>query len=448
MLRSKTERRSRAASKLFYKYVSRNIAGMMGISVYILADTFFISMYAGADGITVLNLALPLYSLIFAIGSMIGVGSATRYAINKAMGKNDIDGDFSHALLWQIILSIPFVVLGAAAPGKWLKAMGGDAAITALGTPYVRIVLLATPFFMMNYSFTAFSRNDGAPTTAMAAALIASSFNIVFDYVFMFPLGMGLAGAALATSMSPIVASAVCCTHFFGKNSGIKPKAARLSLKKLFSGCALGVSAFVGEISSAVTVTVFNFLLLKTAGNTGVAAYGIAANLALVAMAVFNGMAQGMQPLLSECCAGDKEGDMKLYMKMGVSAAFITGALIICVVWIFADGITAVFNSGRSALLAEYTAPALRMYFPGFIFAGVNIVLITYFSATGKALSASAASLLRGVAAITVCAVIMSAVFGMNGIWLSFAASEFITFAVLVFLLRRQKGFRITERSI
>ncbi len=439
---------TKAAAKRFYKYVSRNIAGMIGISVYVLADTFFISLYAGADGITVLNLALPLYSLIFALGSMIGVGSATRYAINKAMNKKNIDGDFSHALIWQLILSVPFVVLGIAAPEKWLLIMGGDAAISALGAPYVRIVLLAAPFFMMNYSFTAFSRNDGAPTTAMAAALIASTFNIIFDYVFMFPLGMGLAGAALATGMSPIVGSAVCCTHFFGKNSGIKPRAARPSVKKLFSCCALGVSAFVGEISSAVTVTVFNFLLLKTAGNTGVAAYGIAANLALVAMAVFNGMAQGMQPLLSECCAGDREADLRLYMKMGVSAALIIGALVIGVVWIFADGITAVFNSEGSALLAEYTVPALRMYFPGFIFAGVNIVLITYFSATGKALSASAASMLRGVAAITVCAVVLSALFGMSGIWLSFAASELITFAVLIFLLKRQKGFRITERSV
>ena len=75
----------------FFKYVSQNVAGMIGVSVYILADTFFISVASGANGITVLNLALPIYGLIFAIGAMIGVGSATRFAIKKAQGQKDID---------------------------------------------------------------------------------------------------------------------------------------------------------------------------------------------------------------------------------------------------------------------------------------------------------------------------------------------------------------------
>ena len=132
----------------FYKYVFQNVAGMIGISIYILADTFFISVSAGADGITVLNLVLPLYGLIFALGSMIGIGSATRYAIKKAQGREDIDFYFTHSLTWQILISTPFILLGLFAPGNYLGFMGGDAGIIALGTDYVRIVLLFTPFFM------------------------------------------------------------------------------------------------------------------------------------------------------------------------------------------------------------------------------------------------------------------------------------------------------------
>ena len=429
---------SRAKLKRFFKYISRSTAGMVGISVYVLADTFFISLYAGSNGITVLNFVLPLYSLIFAIGSMAGVGSATRYAVKKALGADDLNGYFGHALLWQLILSAPFVALGAATPELWLRLMGGDAAITELGKAYTRIVLLGSPFFMMNYSFTAFARNDGAPTTAMAALLTASAFNIIFDYVFMFPLKMGLAGAALATAMAPVISSAVCCTHFFGKKSSVRPTFEQPSLKKLISCCALGTSAFVGEISSAVTVTVFNFLLLKTAGNIGVAAYGIVANLALVATAIFNGIAQGMQPPISECCGGDKSDDLKLYMKAGLVTVLIIEAAIVTLTWVFADGLAAIFNSEGSAPLAEYAADAIRLYFIGFAAAGINIVMTTYFSATGKALCASAASLTRGLAAIIICALILSALFGINGIWLSFAASELITLAVVTCLLKTQ----------
>ncbi|MBQ7795598.1 MAG: MATE family efflux transporter, partial [Lachnospiraceae bacterium] len=89
----------------FFKYVLQNVFGMIGVSVYILADTFFISAAAGADGITVLNLALPIYGLMFAIGSMIGVGSATRFAIKKAQGQDEVDYYFTHAMFWDALIS-------------------------------------------------------------------------------------------------------------------------------------------------------------------------------------------------------------------------------------------------------------------------------------------------------------------------------------------------------
>ena len=100
----------------FFKYVLQNVAGMIGVSVYILADTFFISASAGADGITVLNLALPIYGLIFAMGSMIGVGTATRFGIKKAQGQKEVDTYFLHAMFWDMIVSIPFVLTGVFAP--------------------------------------------------------------------------------------------------------------------------------------------------------------------------------------------------------------------------------------------------------------------------------------------------------------------------------------------
>ena len=102
--------------KQFIKYVSQNICGMLGISCYIIVDTFFISQAAGTDGITVLNLVLPVYNLIFAIGSMIGVGSATRYTILKAQEDDSAKKYFANAILWILIISIPFVLSGIFSP--------------------------------------------------------------------------------------------------------------------------------------------------------------------------------------------------------------------------------------------------------------------------------------------------------------------------------------------
>ena len=135
----------------------------------------------------------------------------------------------------------------------------------------------------------------------MVATLSGSLFNVVFDYIFMFPLGLGLAGAALATAVSPIISIAICSRHFFKKENTLQFVRQMPSVRLLGQSCQLGISGFVGELSSGVTTTVFNFLLLGLAGNVGVAAYGVVANFALVATAIFNGVAQGAQPLVSRC---------------------------------------------------------------------------------------------------------------------------------------------------
>ena len=185
-------------TKQFFKYVSQNIFGLLGTSCYILADTYFISQAAGTDGVTLLNLCLPIYNFIFAIGSMIGLGAATRYAILRAQGEERAaQRYFSNAVFCACLLAVPFVLVGIFCPGTLLRLMGGDAGIVALGIPYARIFLLFTPFFMCNYIVSAFVRNDGAPSLAMVATLSGSLFNVVFDYIFMFPMGLGLAGAAL-----------------------------------------------------------------------------------------------------------------------------------------------------------------------------------------------------------------------------------------------------------
>ena len=373
-------------TKQFFKYVSQNIFGLLGTSCYILADTYFISQAAGTDGVTLLNLCLPIYNFIFAIGSMIGLGAATRYAILRAQGEERAaQRYFSNAVFCACLLAVPFVLVGIFCPGTLLRLMGGDAGIVALGIPYARIFLLFTPFFMCNYIVSAFVRNDGAPSLAMVATLSGSLFNVVFDYIFMFPMGLGLAGAALATAVSPILSIAICSRHFFQKDNTVQFVRQLPSAKLLGQSCQLGISGFVGEMSSGVTTTVFNFLLLGLAGNVAVA------------------------------------------------------AVLYAVVFGMTDTLVGWFNSENSAQMARFAHNGMRLYFVGYFFAGFNIVAAGYLSATNRPLEASVTSICRGVAAIVVCSLVMSALFGMNGVWAAFPASELLTALLTLFLLLRKK---------
>lgn len=427
-------------NQLFLKYVFQNVAGMIGISIYILADTFFISVCSGANGITVLNLALPIYGLIFAIGAMIGVGSATRYAIKKAQGQKDIEHYFTQAIIWDTIFSIPFMLLGILVPEQVLRLMGADSEIMLLGRNYVRIFMTATPLFMMNYAFTSFARNDNAPTIVMIGSISGSMFNIVFDYIFMFPMGMGLTGAALATICSPLVTSLICCTHYLSPKNHVGFKWKYPSVRDFLSCCGLGISAFVGEMSSAITTIIFNLLILGITGNVGVAAYGVVANLSLIAMAIFNGVSQGVQPLISESYGYGRHNDVRKLLKMGIFICLFLEVITVAVIWGFTDSLAGIFNSEGNHMLMSYAHDGLRLYFLGYFFAGINIFLVGYFSATDKAMQAFTASILRGALAIAVFAVLMSKIWGMNGVWLSFLISEVVTFFTILIMLKKKNG--------
>ena len=396
-------------TKQFFKYVSQNIFGLLGTSCYILADTYFISQAAGTDGVTLLNLCLPIYNFIFAIGAMVGLGAATRYAILRAQGDKRCQRYFSNAIFCACALSVPFLLAGIFAPGSLLRLMGGDAEIVALGIPYARIFLMFTPFFMCNYIVSAFVRNDGDPSLAMVATLSSSLFNVVFDYIFMFPMGLGLAGAALATAVSPIISISICSRHFFKKENGVE---------------------FVRRMPSVK--------LLGLAGNVAVAAYGVVANFALVATAIFNGVAQGAQPLVSECYGkGDRAGTRKLLI-LGSGTALVLAAVLYSVVFGATDALVGIFNSENSVQMAQFAHMGMRLYFVGYFFAGFNIVAAGYLSATDRPAEASITSICRGMAAIVVCSLVLSRLFGMNGVWAAFPVSELLTALLTLFLLLRR----------
>ena len=427
-------------TKQFFKYVSQNIFGLLGTSCYILADTYFIAQAAGTDGVTLLNLCLPIYNLIFAFGSMIGLGAATRYAILRAQGDARAQRYFSNAIFSVCILAVPFMLVGIFRPDGLLRLMGGDADIVALGMNYARIFLMFTPFFMCNYVVASFVRNDGDPSLAMVATLSGSLFNVVFDYIFIFPMGLGLPGAALATAISPILSIAVCSAHFIKKSNTITFVRKAPSVRLLAQSCQLGISGFVGELSSGVTTTVFNFLLLRLAGNVAVAAYGVVANFALVATAIFNGVAQGAQPLVSQCYGKNEMAGARKLLLLGCGTALGLAALLYGIVFGYTDVLTALFNSENSALMAEFAHSGMRIYFVGYFFAGCNIVAAGYLGAVNRPAEASITSLCRGMVAIVVCSLVLSALFGMNGVWAAFPVSEAITLALTVFLLKRKAG--------
>lgn len=413
------------ASREFARYASLNALGMLGFSCYILADTFFIAQGLGADGLTALNLAIPIYSLVHGCGLMLGMGGATRYSICRGQRDNDgASAAFVSLVYPAVLLVIIFVSAGLFFPTPLASLLGADAQVLTMTTTYLRVILLFSPAFLLNDILVCFVRNDGSPRLSMTAMLAGSFSNIILDYVFIFPCQMGIFGAVLATGLAPCISLVVLSFH--RKHAGFGLRRCPVTPSLIGRMLALGLPSLVTELSSGIVILVFNFIILGLCGNTGVAAYGVVANLSLVVIALLTGIAQGVQPLLSHAYGRNAQSDIRQLMRYLI-VTVLTLSIAIYALFIFCDTpVVAAFNSAQDAALQSIAEDGLRLYFLAIPFAGCNIALSFFFTSIGRALPAHCISLLRGLVLIVPMAFALSALFALIGVWLTFPATELL----------------------
>ncbi len=277
----------------FTKYITLNVLGMLGLSGYILADTFFVSSRLGSQGLAALNLAISVFGFINGIGMMFGIGGATRYSIYRVQGKQaQANQIYTVAAGSGLIVGVIITFIGCFFSNPLASLLGANDEILPMCEIYLKTALSFSLFFILSQLLIAFVRNDGNPKLSMAAMLVGSLSNILLDYVFMYPMNWGIFGAAFATGLAPIIGLSISSIHILKKNHHFHFVRTKLSIRVVFDISGLGSAAFINEISSGIVLVIFNLLLLAFAGNLGVAAYGIIANLALVTVAIFTGISR------------------------------------------------------------------------------------------------------------------------------------------------------------
>lgn len=430
-------------NKLFFKYVSLNVLGMVGISLYILADTFFIAQALGSNGIASLNLSIPAYGVINGIGLMLGLGGASRYSILSAQKEiKTAQKVYAQSLIFGVIIGGVFLVFGLFGSGLIARSLGANNETLASTSIYLQTILFFSPFFILNNTLQSFVRNDGDPSLAMSGMMIGSFLNIVLDYIFIFPLDMGMFGAALATCIAPISSIAVLSIHFKRATNQLKFVFQKLNWIVLKDICYLGATGFINEIASAVVLFLFNTIIFSLEGNLGLAAYGIVANISFVVLSLFTGVAQGAQPLLSDSYGKRDLSKIKHVLTLSIITALVISATVYLTTLLFKSGIIAAFNSDQSTHVAEMAATGLIVYFIGFFFAGINTISTTYFSATDQPRLALFFSLLRGGVLIIPIVLLFSYLWGMNGVWMSYVAAEAIVVLWIVIKMNPRKRIR------
>ena len=410
----------------FIRYVSANVLGMIGYSCYILADTFFVARGIGSDAIAALNLVLPAFSLLNGTGLMIGMGAAARYSLSSGRADSEIHRTiFTQALQLAFVAMLFFFSIGLFFARPLCVLLGADGTTLPHAIPYIRILLMFSQLFLCKNLLNCFVRNDGEPRLSM------------LDYIFIYPMQLGMTGAALATATAPLVGMSILSMHFWKKKNQFHLVKTRIHLKTAVDICRLGVSSLVAELSSGIVILVFNMLTLKFSGTTGLAAYSILANIALVLVAIFTGIGQGIQPIVSSHPGKNGAPVRHQVRRYALSTAVLMALIAYLVVFVFAVPIADLFNKDKDPLLTSMAAEGMRIYFVSLFFSGINMVSATYLSASDQPVPGFIISILRGLVLILPIAFLLAALFGMTGIWLCLPVTEAIVCVVTFFFLRK-----------
>ena len=409
----------------FFRYTALSVLGTLGVSCYILADTFFVSKGLGANGLTALNLAIPVYNFIHGTGLMLGMGGATRFCVCKSRQRREkVNQIYTNTLYLGALFSAVFVLIGLFFGVRLSLLLGADKNVLDMTATYLKWLLLFSPAFILNDILLCFVRNDDNPRLAMTAMIIGSFSNIILDYIFIFPMKMGIFGAIFATGLSPIISIISMLSHWIKRKNTFHVCRTKVKTHIVRQELALGFPSLIAQLSSGIVMITFNAIILKLEGNTGVAAYGVIANISLVVVAIYTGIAQGVQPLISHFYGKSIDRQVRTLMRYSVQTMLVISLFIYIIIFVFAQPIASVFNSENNLELQQIAVTGLKIYFTSSAFVGYNIILAIFFTSVEIALPAHILSVLRGLVLIIPMAFLLSAIGGMMGIWLTYPITE------------------------
>ena len=426
----------------FFRYILANVTSSVGVSIYILIDTFFISKGMGSEGLAALNLALPVFNFLNGFGLMLGMGGGSKFSMMYCRTeREETDRIFSNAFMTTLLIAAVFEILGIFFSKQVTHLLGADAAVFEMSHSYLRRILLFSPAFLFNNLLACFMRNDCAPKLAMLGMLSGSLVNVVLDYIFIFRLDMGMDGAALATCIAPFVSMGIMSIHIITGWNAFSLRLSAPSFRLIREIVSLGLHSFFTEVSGGIVILIFNFVIYRLLGNTGIAAYGVIANIGIVFTAIYVGISSGVQPLMCRYHGRSNAAAIHYLLKLSLITSLIFSAAAYTLLLVNVSPVVGIFNSSGNSALQDIAEHGLRLYFLFMPFMGINTILAVYFSSNEKTHAAQMISLLRGTFLVIPLAFLAYWLGSINWVWLTIPISEMLTAAassvMLVFSLRR-----------
>lgn len=436
---------------LFWKLLVPTVLGTLSIAFVTMIDGIFIGQGVGADGVAAVNIVVPIFQIVSGVGLMIGAGCSVAASIQYSQQNVKVA---RYHVTQAIVLSTLFMALICGtiymSLEKSARLLGSSETLLPQVMGYLKYILPCFIFEMWSMIGLFIIRLDGAPKFAMWCNIVPGILNVLLDWIFIFPLGMGVEGAAIATSISISIGGFMALGYLLWRAKDLKlirlkmsAKSIALAFRNVGYHCRIGSSTLLGELALAVMFYVGNRVFMHYLGDTGVGAYGIACYYMPFFFMVGNSIAQSAQPIISYNYGIDRWTRIVEARKVLLMTCLGFGVAVSLIFILFPKGLVGLFIpiESEAAIIAINGFPLLSI---GILFFILNVAIIRYYQSVERMGKATLYVFLRGFVLIVPCFLILPKFLGTVGIWLAMPASELLTslFIALSVLPSRLKSLR------
>lgn len=426
--------------KKLIRFVLPCVIMMMVTSVYSIVDGFFVSNFVGKNSFAAVNLVMPVLMALGSFGFMIGTGGSALVAFTLGEGKKEKATQiFTMLVMVIVVVGIALSVIGFLFMEQIAILLGASELILEDCILYGRILLLANVFFMLQNSYQSFFVVAERPKMGLIISIATGITNIVLDFLLVYELRWGIAGAAIATAISQMLGGIIPTIFFIRKNSTpLRFVKTRLDWNSLWKACINGSSEMLTNLSASVVGILYNFQLMKIAAEDGVAAYGVIMYVSFIFMALYFGYAIGCGPLVGYHYGAGNRKELKSILKKSLMITlFIAIAMTLCGE-LLSTPLAKIFV-GYDERLCEMTSRGMRFYAISFLFCGFNIFGSAFFTGLNNGIVSAIISFLRTLVFQIAAIFILPLLFQLDGVWMAIVVAEALTLIVTIILFLTNK---------
>ncbi len=427
-----------------FRFCLPSIVMMVFTSIYGVVDGYFVSNYVGKTPFAAVNLIMPFLMILGGVGFMIGTGGSALVA--KYLGEQNNDQArrvFSMMLIVTLILGVSTSALGFIFAENVAQLLGADSELLPYCVTYARTCLIFNTMFMLQNVFQSFLVTAERPKMGLAVVIAAGCTNMLLDFLFIAVFELDVVGAALATGLSQTVGGLLPLIFFLRRNNGSKLHMVRtrLEFRPILQACANGASELMTSISSSIVSMLYNFQLLRLAGQDGVSAYGVLMYVQFIFAAVYIGYAIGTAPITGYNYGAQNHKELRNIRRKSIRITLTAGVIMVIIAELLAPVLAGIFV-GYDKDLFGMTVHAFRLFSFTFLLSGFNIWCSSFFTALNNGAVSAAVSFLRTLVFQLAAVLILPIFLKLDGVWISVAFAEVCAFVIsLLFLIAKKKKY-------